>query len=141
MPSPSPECKAAEIAADFIDAEFDDDAEAKAWLVEKIAAALDARAAKGVSNIRRALVLDTTYDWQTAPSGDDPDWQYALQVNDGRNWATVLFDFESRKIALTGGKRVALLDPEANRDFQEFFAEQGFAKEEGESPKAEPPQN
>ena len=38
----SAECKAAEIAGDFLDAELDDDAEAKEWLVEKIAAALEA---------------------------------------------------------------------------------------------------
>jgi hypothetical protein len=42
MTSPSAaECKAIKIADDFLDAEFDDDADAKAWLVEKITAALE----------------------------------------------------------------------------------------------------
>jgi hypothetical protein len=35
------ERKAIKIADDFLDAEFDDDADAKAWLVENIAAALE----------------------------------------------------------------------------------------------------
>jgi hypothetical protein len=35
------ELKAAQIADDFIVAEFDDDADAKAWLVERISAALE----------------------------------------------------------------------------------------------------
>jgi hypothetical protein len=43
MTSPSAaECKAIKIADDFLDPEFDDDADAKAWLVEKIAATLEA---------------------------------------------------------------------------------------------------
>jgi hypothetical protein len=41
MPITSAERKADEIAGDFITAEFDDDADAKAWLIEKIRAALE----------------------------------------------------------------------------------------------------
>jgi hypothetical protein len=42
MPSPSAaERKAIEIADDFVTAEFDDDTDAKAWLVDRIAAALE----------------------------------------------------------------------------------------------------
>jgi flagellar biosynthesis/type III secretory pathway protein FliH len=41
MTSPSAERKAAQIADDFLDAEMDSAAEAKAWLVEKITAALE----------------------------------------------------------------------------------------------------
>ena len=41
MTSPSFERRAKAIASDFIMAEFDDDAEATAWLVEKIKAALE----------------------------------------------------------------------------------------------------
>jgi len=40
MPSPA-ERKAAKIADDFLDAEMDSDTEAKAWLVEKITAAIE----------------------------------------------------------------------------------------------------
>jgi hypothetical protein len=41
MPSLSPERKAAQIADDFVAAEFDEDAEARAWLVKRIMAALE----------------------------------------------------------------------------------------------------
>jgi hypothetical protein len=40
MTSPSAERKAKDIAGEFLREEFDDDAEAAAWLVKKIAAAL-----------------------------------------------------------------------------------------------------
>jgi hypothetical protein len=41
MTSPAAERKAIEIADAFLDAELDDDRQAKEWLVEKIAAALE----------------------------------------------------------------------------------------------------
>ena len=40
MPTPA-ECKAAQIADTFLNAEFDSDAEARTWLIIKIAAALE----------------------------------------------------------------------------------------------------
>jgi hypothetical protein len=41
MTSPSAERKAKDIADEFIRAEFDDDAEATAWLISEIKAALE----------------------------------------------------------------------------------------------------
>jgi hypothetical protein len=41
MTSPVAERKATKIADDFLSEEFDDDDETKAWLVEKISAALE----------------------------------------------------------------------------------------------------
>ena len=41
MTSPAAERKATEIADDFLAGKFDDDDEAKTWLIEKIAAALE----------------------------------------------------------------------------------------------------
>jgi hypothetical protein len=41
MPSLPPERKATQIADDFLAAEFDEDAQAHAWLVKKIKAALE----------------------------------------------------------------------------------------------------
>jgi uncharacterized Ntn-hydrolase superfamily protein len=49
MTSPSAERTAAQIADDFLDAEMDSDAEAKAWLVERIAAALEEAERAGYS--------------------------------------------------------------------------------------------
>jgi hypothetical protein len=91
------------------------------WIV---VATKDAAAARGIANLRRALVLDTTFDWTSPPAAQEPRWQYGISVNDGRNWASVLFDFESRQVGLAGGRKTALLEAEANRDFREFFAEQ-----------------
>ncbi len=83
----------------------------------------DAAKAKGILNLRRALVVDATFDWSVEDEGE-PHWQYAISVNDGRNWATVLFDLDSRQVGLTGGRKTVLLAPEANEDFRQFFAEQ-----------------
>lgn len=90
----------------------------------------DAAQAKGLANLRRALVLDSTFDWSAPPADKEPDWQYGLSVNDGRNWATVLFDFDSRQVGLTGGRKTVLLAAEASRDFRDFFAEQFSEKAE-----------
>ncbi len=105
-----------------------------AWLVLETR---DAAPAKGISNLRRALVLDTTYNWSDVPPDSEPVWQYALGVTDGRDWASVLFDFESRRVGLAGGRKVAILHEEAAHEFQGFFEEQFAAEKEppdGEAP-------
>ncbi|HEV3025434.1 MAG TPA: hypothetical protein VGX76_23345, partial [Pirellulales bacterium] len=84
----------------------------------------DAVHARGMANVRRALVEDTTYDWNSPPAADPPNWRYALEFNDGRNWATVLFDPDSRRVALTNRRRIAVVEPSANGELREFFAEQ-----------------
>jgi hypothetical protein len=53
MPSPSAERKAKDIADEFAREEFDDDAETTAWLVEKIAAALEEAERAGYSKAMR----------------------------------------------------------------------------------------
>jgi hypothetical protein len=52
MTSPA-ERKAEKIADEFLDAEMDSDAEAKAWLVERIAAALEEAEKAGYSKAMR----------------------------------------------------------------------------------------
>ncbi len=89
----------------------------------------DAAQAKGINNLRRVLVLDTTYNWSEAQSTSEPQWQYALGVTDGRDWATVLFDFDSRRVGLAGGRRTTMLHEEAAGVFKGFFEEQ-FASPE-----------
>jgi hypothetical protein len=84
----------------------------------------NAAAAPGIQNIRKALVQNTTFDWRSAEGDDEPDWQYALGFTDKRNWATVLFDFETGQVALTGGQKIARLDPAAAKDLKQFFEEQ-----------------
>jgi hypothetical protein len=91
------------------------------WIV---VASKDAAAAKGIANLRRALVLDTTFDWSERSEPTPPRWQYGVSMSDGKNWAAVLFDFDSRQVGLTGGRKTVLLDPEASEEFRQFFAEQ-----------------
>ncbi len=94
----------------------------RAW---KIASSKDARQARGMNNVRRALVTDTTFDWDEKPAADgDPHWTHALVFNDGRNWATVLFDFDSHQIALTGSRKTGRLNAMASDDLKQFFQEQ-----------------
>jgi hypothetical protein len=98
----------------------------RAW---SVVAAKESLQAAGMSNIRRALVIDTTFDWAEPQGASHPKWQYALEFTDDEHWATVLFDFDTRQVALAGSQKTALLDPAANTDMQEFFNEQ-FAKSE-----------
>jgi hypothetical protein len=97
------------------------DFDGTAWIVS---ATKDAAAAKGINNLRRALVLDTTYNWSEQPPAGEPVWKYGLAMTDERDWVTVLFDFDSRRIALAGGRRTAVLNPEASAEFQQFFSDQ-----------------
>jgi hypothetical protein len=90
----------------------------------KVLEVKDALAAKGIGNLRLALITDTTFEWGGSAGDKEPNWQYGLSFSDKRNWATVLFDFETGRVALTGGKKTARLVAEANRDFKEFFGEQ-----------------
>ncbi len=106
----------------------------RSWTVQTAKAAT---AAPGLTNIRRALVQDTTFDWTRPPGADEPEWQYALEFSDGRNWATVLFDFDSDRIALTGARKTALLDRAASDEMRLFFLEQ--FSETSASPPAESP--
>jgi hypothetical protein len=98
----------------------------------KVTGDADVIQAKGIANIRQALVQDVCYDWRAAPPKEPANWQYALEFNDGKLWATVLFDFDSRQLALAGGKRSAMLDAAVNADWKQFFAEQ-FADERTEA--------
>jgi hypothetical protein len=100
-----------------------------AWSVEETK---DATGAKGINNVRRALVQDTTFDWRRPTDESEPHWQYAVGFTDNRNWATVLFDVESGRVALTGGKQPVSLDRSANEELKGFFAEQFPAQKAAE---------
>ncbi len=96
----------------------------------------DASKARGLVNVRRALVQDASFDWRGRPN--DPNWLYGLEFNDGRLWATVLFDFDSCQVALSGARKTAMLDPAASDAWRKFFDEQ-FAAQESASPEPSEP--
>jgi hypothetical protein len=93
----------------------------QAW---RVAASHDAVGAKGIANVRRALVMDTTYDWAVADSLPPPVWKYAMTFSDGKDWATVLFDFDTGQVALTGSRKTGRLNRMASDDLAQFFVEQ-----------------
>lgn len=106
-----------------------------AW---EVAASKDAVGARGTANVRRALVMDTTYDWDVAEAPPQPDWKYAMTFSDGRDWATVLFDFDSGQVALTGSRKTGRLNRMAADDLAQYFAEQ-LEDASGEQSKADAP--
>jgi len=90
----------------------------------EVLATKDATTARGITNIRRALVLDPTFDWTSAEPGGHAHWQFALEFRDHDRSTTLLFDFDSRQVGATGSHKTGLLDQTANDDIQKFFAEQ-----------------
>jgi len=109
--------------------EFDD----TPWMVTE---SKDVAKAKGIGNLRRALVLDSTFDG-TEPAAE-PRWTHALDMIDGDDFAAVLFDFKTRQIALAGARRTAVMNEAAAKEFEKFFAEQFEGEGEKKEPAAEP---
>lgn len=106
----------------------------------KVTGEADVIKAKGMLNIRQALVQDACYEWRAEKPKQPANWQYALEFNDGKLWATVLFDFDLRQVALAGGKRTATLDPAISANWKQFFEEQQFADQPAEAqPETETP--
>jgi len=89
----------------------------------QVAEVKNAAHARGVGNIRRAMVLDVTYDWDQ-PAADKPNWQYAMEFRDEGRAALVFFDFDSRQVAFSTSPATAVLDPAASDDWHKFFEEQ-----------------
>ena len=89
-----------------------------------ITAAKDATEARGLSNIRRAMVLDASYDWAAANEAAKPRWQYAMEFAENGQRVMVLFDFESRRVGTTASAKTTVMRTEAAADWQKFFEEQ-----------------
>jgi hypothetical protein len=89
-----------------------------------VAATRDATEARGLSNIRRAMVLDASYDWSSAAETAKPSWQYGMDFSDSAQQVMVLFDFESRRVGSTVNEKTTVMQPEAAADWQKFFEEQ-----------------
>ena len=79
--------------------------------------------ARGVSNIRRALVLDATFAWNE-PAAENPTWQYVLEFRDQGRSVMVFFDFEAQQVGSNSTTKTTRLDPAANDDWRTFFEEQ-----------------
>jgi hypothetical protein len=88
----------------------------------------NATEARGLSNIRRAMVLDASYDWTAAQEPAKPHWQYAMEFTDGIQRGIVLFDFESGRVGSNVNSKTTVMQPEAASDWRKFFEEQWGAK-------------
>ncbi len=93
----------------------------RSWPVLEVKDAADI---KGLSQLRYALTQDSTFDWTAGEDYEDPEFQYALEFSDGHDWATVLFDLDLYRAALSAGNRTALLQPAAGKAIESFLDEQ-----------------
>lgn len=84
--------------------------------------------AKGMQNIRHALIQSETFLWDTRTSGNLADWDYSLQFRDGSTSATVLFSLAKLQVALEGGDSIVQLHPVAGKELKLFCEEQFTAK-------------
>ncbi|MGD9720441.1 MAG: hypothetical protein AB7O59_06585 [Pirellulales bacterium] len=89
-----------------------------------VTAKTDASHARGVSNIRRAMVVDGAYQWDQAPPSEPPVWQYGLEFHENDQQILVLFDFDGGRVGSTASTQTVPLVPEAVRDWRSFFEEQ-----------------
>ena len=90
----------------------------------RVVRAKDASHARGVSNIRRAMVLDATYQWDAAAAAEKPAFQYAIEFRDGDRGAIVFFDFDRGQVGSTGSTTTVALDPSVVADWRSFCQEQ-----------------
>ncbi len=90
-----------------------------------VAAAKDAVEARGMSNIRSAMVRDASFDWEATDKAEaSPTWQYGMEFTESGHRALVLFDFNTGRIGSTTSEQTAALQPEAVADWRKFFEEQ-----------------
>jgi hypothetical protein len=90
-----------------------------------VAAAKDATEARGMSNIRSAMVRDASFDWGAAEKAEEtPAWQYGMEFSEAGHRALVLFDFKTGQIGSATSEQTARLQPEAVADWRTFFEEQ-----------------
>lgn len=82
------------------------DAGAQAWF--------DVSQARGLINLRRALLSDASFDW-SAGTNADPRWEYLLRFTDESGKHTTLcISLSDARIAIVGPHRSVSMEPIAN---------------------------
>jgi hypothetical protein len=79
--------------------------------------------ARGMLNIRQAMVEDSTFRWDP-PVSQPPAWSFALMFSDGDRQAALLFDPAAGAVGNPATGARVLLDPTASQELSEFFHEQ-----------------
>ena len=82
---------------------------------------VDAKRAAGLANIRRALLVDESFDWNEQPETGAHAWEYALIFRNGTQRCAVLFTGDFRTAARAGLRRAIRLRPEVAREVRAFF--------------------
>lgn len=97
----------------------------------RVAERRDAEKARGLINVRRGLLLDTTYLWEReAPRSLT--WRYGLELTEGEGKVVALFAPAEESLAVVGRPGGAVLFSPAARGLAIFF-EQQFPPAQGDS--------
>ena len=86
--------------------------------------ASDKDKAPGILNVRHALRMDASYEWDASPSDCQPKWGYALRFADDEGQVTLLFALNCRLVRqLENGQQATLIET-TTEGLKEFFGEQ-----------------
>lgn len=89
----------------------------------------DVSNAPGISNIRYALVQDSTFDWTSPAPKIEPECAYALHFDSDAYYGPVLvFDAAARRVTNKKGTWLTL-QPASSREIKAFFDEQLGARQ------------
>jgi hypothetical protein len=80
--------------------------------------------APGILNVRHALRMDASFDWDATPEKCEPKWDYAMRFSDDEGQVTLLFALNCRLVRqLENGKQATLIES-TTEGLKEFFGEQ-----------------
>lgn len=94
-----------------------------------LSAAKDIRQARGIQNIRHALIQNETFLWDTLSDRGLTDGNYQLRFREGSRVAIVIFLATSDEVALEGKNERVRLHPAAAKEIK-LFCEEQFAESE-----------
>lgn len=67
----------------------------------------------GITNVRRALLDDGSFDWNAPLDACRPEWTHALRFSNGAAQAVVLLSFDCPRATLAGGDIAVSTQPSA----------------------------
>ena len=98
--------------------------------------ASDKDKAPGISNVRHALRMDASYDWDESTADCQPKWDYSLRFADEEGQVTLLFALNCRVVRqLENGEQATFIE-KTGKGMEEFFDEQFPAEKPGEDDKS-----
>ena len=89
----------------------------------------DVSTARGITNVRRALLDDGSFNWESTGDACQPEWTHALRFSTDNAQTMLLLSFDCPRTAAVDGHRTASIAPSAAA-LREFVEEQFQAKPE-----------